>query len=121
MQFLSRTVVVWLGLGLLLGGVTQRRSTAAEGETPTFRGTPVSTWIDRLKDEDVAVRRAAATALARRTDKAGPSHEVARVLLPVLFDTLNDADAGVRRQAALAWVRLNGDYRRPPETEAKAL
>src|SRR5260370_28511889 len=115
-------------VAVFLGCVLSAATCPAAGQekepndkAPTFRGTPVRTWIARLKDKDVAVRREAATALARRIDKAEPSAEAARALLPVLFDTLKDTDTGVRRQAALACVRSNGDYRRPQESEAQAL
>ena len=108
MHFLARTMVIWLGLGLLFCDLTQRRNAAAANQTPTFRGTPVRAWIDRLKDKEVAVRLKAATALAQGFDKAEPSAEAARAVLPVLFEALKDTDADVRRRAALAWVRFNG-------------
>jgi hypothetical protein len=73
----------------------------ASAQEATFRGTPVSTWVDRLKDKDVAVRRDAAAALARRIDKGEPSAEVAKALSPALFDLLKDADTAVRRQPPL--------------------
>ena len=52
--------------------VPQRHSTAADGETPTFQRKPVSTWIADLKDKDVGVRRAATTALTKRTRTSAP-------------------------------------------------
>ena len=100
--------------------VALRRSIAADNETPTFRGQSVNTWIADLKDQDVAVRREAATALAQSIDKAGPSDQASKALLPVLFDTLKDTDTAVRRQAALGWVRFNRN-RRPQEQEAQVL
>src|SRR5262245_7291774 len=122
MHRFAQTLVVWLGLGLLFCGATRPRSAAAENGPPAFQGIPASTWIDRLKDKDVAVRREAATALAKSSGKkAEPTQAVAKLLMPVLFDMLKDADAGVRRQAALAWVRCNGVYGLAREAEARVL
>src|SRR5262245_40798568 len=103
--------------------VPQRRSTTTDNKTPTFQYKPVSCWITDLKDKDVGVRLAAATALAWQGD--GKKHRgldplVAKALLPVLFDTLRDTDADVRTRAAIAWVRFNLD-RRPPEREAQVV
>src|SRR5262249_33601253 len=77
--------------------VPQRRSTATDNKTPTFQYKPVNCWIIDLKDKDVGVRLAAATALAWQSDKkhGGPDPLAAKALLPVLFDTLRDTDTDV--------------------------
>src|SRR4029079_7365925 len=100
--------------------IAQGQSQTVDGKPLTFRGKPVTTWIADLKDRDVAVRRATATALAGRFDKYAPSRQVAEAFLPTLVDTLRDADAGIRRQAAFGWVRFHGD-KRPGEQEGKVL
>jgi HEAT repeat protein len=114
MHFLSRTILVCLGL--FLCSVTPRWSSAADDDPPKFRDIPVSTWIERLKDNDVEARRNASTALAKDLEKCGPSAVVAKALSAALFDLLKDADTAVRRQAALALMRF--ERSRPFETEA---
>ena len=52
--------------------VPQRQSPAADIKTPTFQRKPVSSWIADLKDKDVGVRRAATTALTKRTRTSAP-------------------------------------------------
>jgi len=69
---------IWLGF-MLLCDVTEHRCTAAPNDPPTFRGIPVNTWIDRLKDKAVEVRRETAAALVKQFGRAEPTGEQAEL------------------------------------------
>ena len=97
---MSNRCILPLAFLLVLLFVSLAESCSAQGQPQdekqkdtAYQGKTVSQWIEVLKDKDVRVRNAAATALGQ----IGPA---AKAAVPALIEALKDKDRTVRRVAA---------------------
>jgi hypothetical protein len=84
-------------------------------EEAEYQGVPTSGWVDRMKHDDVEVRREAAAALG----ELGTT-EVHQTL-PVLIEALKDSDRHVKLNALGSLDKLGAKARKARTAVAKAI